>query len=329
MNRSKLGKRTMLIGCLLSSMAYANEETSAPSVRPGNAASIWELPSDIWGDMGTFVRRIDPKENYPFLLGMTAGTLLLVKYDQKILNGSQKLARHMGLISDEKNGREGRTILDLSTLGLDMPIRVPANSNSALYFLGDGLTHVSIAGGLALYGSINDDNRSRESAREIMESIISTGIIVQILKRSTGRESPFASMADGGRWRPFPSPSAYNENVPHYDAYPSGHLATAMATVTVLAGNYPEKTYIKPVGYTLMALNAFGMMNNGVHWASDYPLGIAIGWLAADIALERGRKRRQQPQEHAENHSTGFQIDALQPFLQRDGTVGLSAQIDF
>lgn len=329
MNRSILGKRTMLIGCLLSSMAYANEETSAPSVCPGNAASIWELPSGIWGGMGTFVRRIDPKENYPFLLGMTAGTLLLVKYDQKILNGSQKLARHMGLISDEKNGREGRTILDLSALGLDMPIRVPANTNSALYFLGDGLTHVSIAGGLALYGSINDDNRSRESAREIMESIISTGIIVQILKRSTGRESPFASTADGGRWRPFPSPATYNENVPHYDAYPSGHLATAMATVTVLAGNYPEKTYIRPVGYTLMALNAFGMMNNGVHWASDYPLGIAIGWLAADIALERGRKRRQQPQEHAENHSTGFQIDALQPFLQRDGTVGLSAQIDF
>ncbi|HEX8658769.1 MAG TPA: hypothetical protein VF690_14595, partial [Hymenobacter sp.] len=67
--------------------------------------------------------------------------------------------------------------------------------------------------------------------------------------------------------------------------------ATAMATVTVIADNYPEYRFIRPLGYSLMGLLSYSMLNNGVHWASDYPIGIALGYAFAKIAVRSGRTR--------------------------------------
>jgi hypothetical protein len=39
----------------------------------------------------------------------------------------------------------------------------------------------------------------------------------------------------------------------------------------------------------MMALLGFQMMNNDVHWASDYPLAIAIGYGLGKHAVSRGR----------------------------------------
>jgi hypothetical protein len=63
-----------------------------------------------------------------------------------------------------------------------------------------------------------------------------------------------------------------------------------MMTITVLADNYPEYSLIRPIGYTLMGLLGFQMMNNGVHWASDYPLALAIGYGLGKVAVSHGRK---------------------------------------
>ncbi|RZL09668.1 MAG: phosphatase PAP2 family protein, partial [Hymenobacter sp.] len=115
------------------------------------------------------------------------------------------------------------------------------------------------------------------------------------LKRTTGRQSPFRSTQDRGRWFFLPSYNTYQRNVSNYDAFPTGHLATAMATVTVIAENYPEYHFIRPVGYGLMGLLGYAMLNNGVHWASDYPLGIALGYGFAKIAVRNGRTRVPEP----------------------------------
>jgi hypothetical protein len=66
-------------------------------------------------------------------------------------------------------------------------------------------------------------------------------------------------------------------------------MATAMVTVTVLAEDFPEYRLIRPIGYGLMGLLGFQMMNNDVHWASDYPLAIAIGYGLGKAAVARGR----------------------------------------
>jgi hypothetical protein len=64
-----------------------------------------------------------------------------------------------------------------------------------------------------------------------------------------------------------------------------------MATITVLRKNYPEKRWITPVGYSIMALSAWAMMNTEVHWAGDYPLAIAIGYISGKITTMRHKRK--------------------------------------
>jgi hypothetical protein len=46
----------------------------------------------------------------------------------------------------------------------------------------------------------------------------------------------------------------------------------------VVAENYPEWWWTRPVGYTIVGLIGISMGNTGIHWYSDYPLGLALGY---------------------------------------------------
>jgi hypothetical protein len=54
---------------------------------------------------------------------------------------------------------------------------------------------------------------------------------------------------------------------------------TATAALYVIMGNYPEKKWIKPVGYTLLGALSFQMVQSSVHWASDYPVALVMGYI--------------------------------------------------
>lgn len=56
-----------------------------------------------------------------------------------------------------------------------------------------------------------------------------------------------------------------------------GHIATTMATLTVLSENYPDLVWMEPVGYSLTGLVGIGLVNNGWYWYSDLPLEMALG----------------------------------------------------
>ncbi|MEK6749618.1 MAG: phosphatase PAP2 family protein [Pseudomonadota bacterium] len=230
---------------------------------------------------------VAPDNAWP-LVGLTAGTALLMKYDQAILDTSQRLAKHWGLIAPPHvTGREYYYLYSTEIEGIPLPVYVPTNVNSAWYYLGDGYTQLMIVGSFFSYGVFTQDNRALQTASLTVESLLTTGIVVQILKRTTGRESPYYATQPGGRWDFFPNQKSYNYQTPKYDAFPSGHMATAMAATTVIAANYPEYVWIKPVGYTAMTLLGFAMLNNGVHWASEIPVSIALGYTAAKISLAR------------------------------------------
>ena len=143
---------------------------------------------------------------------------------------------------------------------------------------GDGRTQFILAGGFGLYGFVGSDNRALRTASQIVEAVLSSGAVVQVLKHVTGRESPFVRTETLGRWRFFPNQIEYHKHVPHYDAFPSGHICTSVATFVVIQENYPEQKWITPVSCALSGLICFGMANKGIHWYSDYPLGIAIGY---------------------------------------------------
>lgn len=111
-----------------------------------------------------------------------------------------------------------------------------------------------------------------------MVSKFSAAEISFLFERYAGRENPSDATVAGGRWRPLPSMGEFQNHKPKYDAFPSGHLATFVSAVTIISENYPTKKWIKPIGYTIAGLLSFSMINNGVHWASDFPIGFALGY---------------------------------------------------
>jgi len=151
-------------------------------------------------------------------------------------------------------------------------------------FVGDGRPQFGLAAAFVLYGFAEQDSRALRTGSQIVETILASGTVVQVLKHVTGRESPFVSTRPGGRWDLFPNQIDYSNHVPHYDAFPSGHVTTALATVTVVIENYPEWWWARPVGYTAVSLLAVSMGNTGIHWYSDYPLAVVLGYSFGMIA---------------------------------------------
>ena len=271
---------------------WRTDYTVAPGVtwhydRPGQLRWLLHIPRDVVQFPGTYFKR----DNIPAFVAIALGSAALYAADDQIIRGSQNFGRFLGL--DNSDYKKDLFYIPVRLGGTKVPLemQVPANLNTTFYFLGDGWTHLTIASSFLAYGIIKKDNRASQTATQLGEAILSTGLVVQALKRTTGRQSPFRSTQDRGRWFFLPSYSTYQGNVSNFDAFPTGHLATAMATVTVIAENYPEYHYIRPVGYGLMGLLGYAMLNNGVHWASDYPLGIAIGYGFAKIAVRNGRTR--------------------------------------
>ena len=235
------------------------------------------IPSDLC-DLGKFiVQKQNLKWNF-LTLGATIG---LLPIDQKILDNSNELGAKIG--GWDKDSRYKRIF------GLEV---LPTSISSGVYYLGNGNTTILLSGMFYAIGKIRgNDYRALNTSNELVEVLLSVGVTTQTIKRITGRQSPIKAIDEvnsGGNWNPFPSFSAFANNTPNYDAMPSGHIATYMATLTVIATNYSEIKWIKPVGYSLGAVIAFNMLSTRVHWASDYPIAVLIGYvMGKNIANRR------------------------------------------
>ena len=153
-----------------------------------------------------------------------------------------------------------------------------------------------MSAGFITYGLLKKDYRAQATASELIESLALSGVYVQTIKRITGRESPFIARENGnsgGDWNPFPSFGAYAKNTSNYDAVPSGHLTTIMSALTIITTNYPEYKWIKPVGYSIIGAMCFQMLQSEVHWVSDYPLAILLGYFVGKtIATNRFKETK-------------------------------------
>jgi hypothetical protein len=250
--------------------------------RPKPFSFITQIPKTL---TESFKMTVSKKGSY--LLGAIAGsTLLLMSVDQNITDATQQFGRYIDLDATRSyrtsfSFKLGRTKVDVYD--------VPDNTNSFIYSLGEGMASVLLSGGMFTYGKIKRDYRAIQTASQILQAQLAVGILTQSIKRISGRESPFRATASGGVWRPFPGFREYQNNTSRYDAFPSGHLATMMATFTIVTSNYPEKKWITPVGIGLMTLVSFSMINNGVHWVSDYPLALGIGYVTGKATVKLNR----------------------------------------
>jgi membrane-associated phospholipid phosphatase len=150
--------------------------------------------------------------------------------------------------------------------------------------IGDGTTQFALAGTLGAYGLVFKDQKALRTGSQIVQAVLASGAIIQVLKHVTGRESPFVRTSPTGIWKILPNQIDYHRRVPQFDAFPSGHLCTSIATVVVVAENYPDEKWIRPVGYAFTTIVGLGMLSNGIHWVSDYPLGLFVGYYFGMLA---------------------------------------------
>lgn len=234
--------------------------------KPRWAEMLTRVPEDILTSTKNFVTGT----NLNYFIGATLSTVALIPTDQYLIDQSRSLGNQIGLSPDNKYGKLG------------FLKNKPENIGATFYLIGNGTTIILLSAGFITYGIIKNNYRAQATASGLMESLLVSGVFPQLIKRTTGRESPFIAIKNGnpgGDWNPFPSFNAYAKNTPYYDAMPSGHLTTIMAGLTIITTNYPEYKWIKPVGYSLIAAMCYQMMQSQVHWISDYPLALFIGYV--------------------------------------------------
>lgn len=294
------------------SQLYKMEGKTYAYEKPGTFDFILNVPKTFVGVSGDMFNS-DYTTSY-ILLG--ASTAFFIVYDQPIYDQVSKWGRKWGL----ENGDNLTTYLSIA----DYPFFMgPSDIGSAMYFLGDGWTHLGICASFLTAGLINNDNRALQTASQIALGMLSVGSTIQVLKHITGRETPNRATREAGIWRFFPNQTDYHNQVPKYDAFPSGHLATAMMTVTIISNNYEDYPWIRPIGYGLMTLLSFQMINNGVHWISDYPLALGIGYLFGKIIVENGRKLLD------DNYQSKSLKISLFPKFNFAGEIGLTCSVKF
>ena len=224
------------------------------------------------------------KEALPAWGVIVGTTAITYYYDEQLYADLQKRGRDWGI------GNEDNTEPVIVVSGQEL-LRLPTDTGSFMYFLGDGWMHAAIAGGFLGVGHLSENNYTFNTGVMIFHGMFVSTIFNQTLKRSFGRESPEVSTHERGSWNLFPSFNEYNTRTASYDAMPTGHLMTATLTFTILGERYPEHSLaIYSVGGIWMTALGLQMVNNGVHWVSDYPLGIGIGYLVGKLATQMGKK---------------------------------------
>lgn len=264
-------------------MVYPVEDQLYVYSKPKNFGFITQIPRTYQSAAKLTFR----KESIPAISIIVGSTLVLVALDQHISNGVRSFSKTINL--DPTRAYKTAIGFKLKNYPIIKVYEAPQNLNSIFYTIGEGSTSILLSGGLFVFGKIKNDYRSLQVASQIVQAQLVMGLTTQIIKRIAGRESPFRSTAPGGVWSPLTNLAVYQKNVSRYDAFPSGHMGTMMATTIVLSENYPEKKWIKPIAFGLMGIVGFAMINNEVHWAADYPLALGLGYVTGMATVKLNR----------------------------------------
>ena len=261
---------------------YSYEDQLYIYARPKPFGFVTQIPKTYQGAAS----EVWNKKSIKAISLMTASTLLLVAFDQQILDGVQNISHAINL--DPTKKYKSVVSFNLGSTPIDV-YEAPQNLNSVFYSIGEGSTQLFISAGFFVFGTVKKDNRALQTASQIVQAQLVMGLSTQLIKRISGRESPFRRTAPGGVWRPLTSWKEYQQDVSKYDAFPSGHMGSMMATTIILIENYPEKKWIKPVAFGLMGICGFAMINNEVHWAGDYPLALGLGYISGKATVKLNR----------------------------------------
>jgi hypothetical protein len=206
-----------------------------------------------------------------------------------------------------------------------MAVYRPTQDNPSLYnfFKGaelwsSGLFQVTSSAIFLAWGATGN-TRAMRTAWEIGESVLSSGVVVQLMKRATGRESPRSSLTRGGKWSSYPGEKPYTSSLRDYDAMPSGHMSSAFVIFQVIERNYPDQPWISYVGYPVMGIFALGCVGNNIHWFSDFPIAFALGYSFSKVVAYRYHPELKVADErnhpYRPNFTLGFSELSEEPLL--------------
>ncbi len=148
----------------------------------------------------------------------------------------------------------------------------------------------------SVYSFTLGGKKEQETSRLLAEALITSGLWVRVGKLIFGRERPSAayefSHERGGRWNgAFQQTKIFRgESVTRFDAFPSGHTATAFAIATVFAEQYSNIKVVPYIAYTTASIVGVTRMIEHTHWASDVFAGGVLGYLCAQQVVANFRE---------------------------------------
>lgn len=142
-------------------------------------------------------------------------------------------------------------------------------------------------GAFAGYSLFFNDRKAQETSFLAFEAFLTSSVWVVGIKWLTSRQRPSAQeesqSAAGGKWS---GPVAYfrtnpKKSITNYDAFPSGHTATAFSIATVIAKQYDQTLFVPILSYAAASIVGITRIGESTHWASDVFVGAVLGYLSA------------------------------------------------
>ena len=141
--------------------------------------------------------------------------------------------------------------------------------------LGAAYTTAGVAATFYLIGRVRHDARARETGLLGAESLIDSGIVVEVLKAATQRPRPRVDDASG-------------EFFDRGNAFPSGHAISAWSVATIIAKEYGQhRPLVRVAAYGLATAVSIARYTGRNHFLSDALVGSAMGYGIGSYVYQR------------------------------------------
>ena len=149
---------------------------------------------------------------------------------------------------------------------------------------GNGAISLPALGAFYLYGYFGENAKAERTALIAAESFLVTGLFTTVLKTAAGRHRP--STDD--------SSTSFDGFTTDHGSFPSGHTSTVFAIATVIANEYEDVPFIKPISYGIATMTGLSRINDEKHWASDIFIGAALGYFTSKTLLRLHSNKKGQ-----------------------------------